>query len=183
MKNMIKLYSLKIDLEKFLNLTNDSKFESYKKYEVYANKDIKVNTFYLLDKVDGNQVFYLDQKNNLKRMKINVKPEDLNSQEYFYLDKIKSNNSYQIILDESKLRLIKSNNLFDIREDILFPILIEHFNISKPTFFDNKIIWEKVEDKEIEFLNIFKDKNLTNEDKLEKFSELLEISRSQMSIH
>ena len=83
MKNMIKLYSLKIDLEKFLNLTNDSKFESYKKYDVYANKDIKVNTFYLLDKVDGNQMFYLDQKNNLKRMKINIKPEDLNSQECF----------------------------------------------------------------------------------------------------
>ena len=112
MKNMIKLYSLKIDLEKFLNLTNDSKFESYKKYDVYANKDIKVNTFYLLDKVDGNQMFYLDQKNNLKRMKINIKPEDLNSQEYFILDKIKSNNGYQISLNESKLKLIKSNNLF-----------------------------------------------------------------------
>ena len=183
MKNMIKLYSLKIDLEKFLNLTNDSKFESYKKYEVYANKDIKVNTFYLLDKVDGNQVFYLDQKNNLKRMKINVKPEDLNSHEYFTLDKIKSNNGYQITLDESKLKLIKSNNLFDLREDILFPILIEHFNISKPTFFNNKIFWEKVDQNEIKFLNIFKDKNLSNEDKLEKFSELLEINRNVMSIH
>lgn len=183
MKNMIKLYSLKIDLEKFLNLTNDSKFESYKKYEVYANKDIKVNTFYLLDKVDGNQVFYLDQKNNLKRMKINVKPEDLNSHESFTLDKIKSNNGYQITLDESKLKLIKSNNLFDLREDILFPILFEHFNISKPTFFNNKIFWEKVDQNEIKFLNVFKDNNLSNEDKLEKFSELLEIDRSEMSIH
>lgn len=183
MKNMIKLYSLKIDLEKFLNLTNDSKFESYKKYEVYANKDIKVNTFYLLDKVDGNQVFYLDQKNNLKRMKINVKPEDLNSHESFTLDKIKSNNGYQITLDESKLKLIKSNNLFDLREDILFPILFEHFNISKPTFFNNKIFWEKVDQNEIKFLNIFKDNNLSNEDKLEKFSELLEINRDVMSIH
>ncbi len=182
MKNIIKLYSIEIDLRGFLNLVKDSKFEPYRDK---ITKATNIKTFYLLDE---NTLFYLDSRNTLKKLKItqnDLKKEmaTINIVEGFFLNSVKINNICQITLGDQSLKSIKTNNIHDMREDILLPILIEHFNISKPTFFDNKIIWEKVEDKEIEFLNIFKDKNLSNEDKLEKFSELLEISRSQMSIH
>ena len=64
MKNIIKLYSIEIDLKGFLNLVKDSKFEPYRDK---ITKAINIKTFYLLDE---NTLFYLDSRNTLKKLKI-----------------------------------------------------------------------------------------------------------------
>lgn len=180
-KNSINLLSLKIDLNKFLNLIKDSKFESFRNLE---NTERYVDTFYLLNKNSKNQMFYLDNKEHLKSIEYsyNQKEDKINTTEAFYLTKIKVNNISQLILKEKQLKTLDTGKIYDIRDDLLYPILYQHFNVTNATFLNNKIIWEEVEQKELEFLNIYKDKRLTNEEKLEEFSKLLNIDLDDNSL-
>ena len=99
MKNIIKLYSIEIDLRGFLNLVKDSKFEPYRDK---ITKATNIKTFYLLDE---NTLFYLDSRNTLKKLKItqnDLKKEmaKINIVEGFFLNSVKINNICQITLGD-----------------------------------------------------------------------------------
>ena len=49
------------------------------------------------------------------------------------------------------------NKILDIRDRILYPILQLYFEIENPSFFGNKILWEKVDQKELELVKQYID--------------------------
>lgn len=168
MRNNIVLHSINLPLKELFKLVDNSYFKNYKN-TLYEEKNENITTFYLIQK-NNNKLFYLDDKNNLKYITYNNKPTFLTSNNAIVLDVIKNENINQIILNKS---FEDTNSIFDIREKILFPILQLYFDIRKPNFFNNKIIWETIDEKQLELEKIFKDQNLSKEEKLEKMSNLL----------
>lgn len=167
MRKQIILNSLKLNTNELAALDPNNLFKHYTNLKSFQ----EMTTFYLIQKNGNNKLFYLDDKNELKRITYKANKNDFIFTEPLVVDVVSNDTINQIVM--ANYQTYTDNKILDIRDRILYPILQLYFEIENPSFFGNKILWEKVDQKELELVKIYKNEKLSNEAKLELISNII----------
>lgn len=163
------LHSYKFNWNHFEEITKNEKINPILKAMKYDIVTLLYNS------KNGIKMFFLDNNNELKSIDYKIDKSQIKKlDDLLVFDKFKNENTNFLELSSKYLKKLDTNQTTDLRHNMILPILYKYYNIKNPTLVNETLVWEtplKNRDKEI--LSLYKNKEVSNEEKLNLLKKLL----------